>query len=142
MAELKKFKKLKRPGLKAQPSDTVYPALEKMIAEMRQLQDEGLANRNRFFQLETEVLRYLKEHGIEKYDHGPGRRATAVYKVLDDVDWDGIREAIGPENWEMILGEPQPVKKKLVSLAELGIIEAEVIEPFLKDKPSKPYVLI
>jgi len=137
----KKLLKKKTPQKTAQPKDVAYPVLENMLATMYRLQQEGLDNRTRFLEMEAAVLKYMKDMGIETYDYGP-LKGTPVYGSGETVDWDGIRQAIGPMKWKQILGDPQPVKAKLEALIEMKKVDTKVIELYVEEKPNKPYVKI
>lgn len=125
----------------AQPGDVAYPELENALAQMDRLIDEGLENKKKFLQLEAWALNFMADKNIDTYTHGP-LVGTPVRPEGEDVDWEGIKKALTAQQWESILGEPQPVKAKLEALIELKQVKPEVIEPHVRAKPIKPHIRI
>lgn len=137
-------RKLKRrKSSVVQAADVVYPQLEEMFSELKRLEAEGLANRGQFFQLEAAALKFMKDHGITSYERGE-YRGTAVRPMKDVIDWEGIQDQLGPELWERILTQPEPVpdKARLTALIELEEVAVEDVEPFFTEEPIKPHVKI
>lgn len=135
-----KKKLLRRPKV-TPPEGVTYPELEEALRQMVNLQDEGLANRERFLKLEAWVLDFFERKHLETYDRGP-LAGTPVGGSTPVYDWNKIRKKIGPKHWESILGEPEPDTDKLKALVELNIVKADDIAPFITDKPKKKYVRI
>lgn len=132
-------KKLRRKV--TQDDGVVIPEVETLLSKMKGLQDEGLRNRQLFFEYEARVLELLKKHGLDTYDRGP-LRGTGTYGSDAVYDWEGIRKLLGPKKWGQILAEPPPDKDKLKAMVELGQVPADALAEFITDKPKKPYVTI
>jgi hypothetical protein len=139
MTKGKSKRGLKRPQPEVTAERTFYPELDTTLAEMQRLIQEGLANRRRFLDLEAWTLTFLKNKGIKTYE-GLNHRATAVRPLGEEIDWEGVRKAIGPDLWEEILGPPQPDKGRFEALIELGRVDLEKILPYISEKEIKPSV--
>jgi hypothetical protein len=134
------LRKLKR-AKKAQPEGVAYPELEEMLATLKKIQDEGWANQQRFWAMETAIIKFMGERGITTYDRGE-LRGTVVPGETEVVDWVAIQKRLGPRRWKQILGQPQPDKDKLKALIEVGIVKPEEVNPFITGKAKKTFVKV
>lgn len=134
--------KRKRAGAKkvTQPVDAVYPELDNLREAYKQSQIEALESRHRSLSLESAILTFCKEHGIEKYSRGPGRSLTPVEASTEHINWEELRKQLKPAQWKRLLGAPQPDKAKLAALVETGEIDASIVSACVTYTLNKPYV--
>lgn len=134
----KKLKKLKYRKV-TQPQDVAYPELEYMLGAYDRAKQAATTTAMESFALAQKIIDFMRSKKIGKYTHGT-YTADIRQAHPEVVDWEGIRGVVPADKWQQILGEPQPVKSKLEALIELGVIDGDLIAPFVTTKENKPYV--
>lgn len=137
-------RKLPKRKVPANQAGTTVPLMERLAADLLAAKDAAARAAALVADIEQQLIKEMTRYGFgvsEKYD---GERYAIDRRQSHGtiVDWEGLKKELTPEQWAVITPPAEPSKSLLEAAITTNAVKADVVKPFLTDKPHKEYISI